>query len=178
MSSLITSTNVNMMIFLLYFSFCCFQQCLYMETISASPTHHLSEILLSEHYRSGNSFVQVHLIQKRWDQNSDLSPASAHSIYITPYKEQFTFLHYLKKKENPRGKVTRLRYAGNQFLEIKGNCYHSKMQYFEGALKHSYLREHMADSSSPGFSQWGDCLLMNVIWMDDLKQQSGSILLM
>lgn len=99
MSSLITSTNVNMMIFLLYFSFCCFQQCLYMETISASPTHHLSEILLSEHYRSGNSFVQVHLIQKRWDQNSDLSPASAHSIYITPYKEQFTFLHYLKKKK-------------------------------------------------------------------------------
>lgn len=98
MSSLIASTNVNMMIFLLYFSFCCFQQCLYMEIISASSTRHLSELLLSEHYRSGNSFVRVHLIQKRWDQNSDLSHASAHSSYITPYKEQFIFLHYLKKK--------------------------------------------------------------------------------
>lgn len=99
------------------------------------------EIALSKYtsYRKGEIRTQICL-------------TAVPTVFTAPHIRNNLFSYTIKKK-NPRRKITRLRYAGNQFPEIKGNCHHSKMQYFEGALKHSYLREHMAASSSPGFSQ-------------------------
>ena len=49
-----------------------------------------------------------------------------------------------------------------------------KIQYFEGGLKNSYIRERMGGSSLPRFSQWAVCLLINILRLDALKQQRGN----
>lgn len=53
--------------------------------------YYLYELLLSEHYRSGNSFAQVPLMRKRLDQNPDPSHTSAYGIYTLTFYEQFSY---------------------------------------------------------------------------------------
>lgn len=126
--------------------------------------------------RSVNIFGQVHLKQKRWDENPDPSHASGpqylqHPILVTIY---FLTPYF---KINPCRKVIPLKYTVNLLLEIKENSYYPEIQYFKGALKNSYssTSKQLAGSSSPQFSQREGCLLIKALRRDALKQQISSI---
>lgn len=110
--SFIPSTNIHVMIFLLYFPFYCFQRCLYTEVVFASST-------LSPLWTTVFRTLQIqkelcpstpHTEEVRSELRSVSRQCPEYSCH--PILETIYFLT-LVLKNKPRRKVTPLKYTGN-----------------------------------------------------------------
>lgn len=96
-SSLITSTNINIMIFLLYFPFYYFQQCLHMEM----HLHFYVDTSVNNCYLNiadQKSALPKHTLNRNGEIRTQIHLTPVPSIYNIPYQKQLLFLLYFKKK--------------------------------------------------------------------------------